>query len=74
MDGGTNSWGHLPVSVGHTAAAADYGKSSQKRVGIHGENRRPTWPSDSLPGDYSVRFGLYRMKPLSSDIFATAGT
>ena len=60
------------ISVGHTAA--DYGESSQKRVAIHGEDRRPTWPSDSLPGDYSVTFGLYRMKPLSCDIFVTTGT
>jgi hypothetical protein len=61
------------ADLGGPAAAADYGESSQKRVGIHGENRRPTWPSDLLPGDYSVTFRLYRMKPLSCEIFATAG-
>ena len=46
--------GSLADFGGPDRGAADYGESSEKRVGIHGENRRPTWPSDSLPEDYSV--------------------
>jgi hypothetical protein len=52
----------LLIPAGNGAGAADPAESLQKRVGIHGENQRPSVPSDSLHEDYAATSGLYSLK------------